>query len=134
MLRSILGRAHGAPGAALAAPLPIAFAVATRGPDWFFPAMMCVIGGRYLVFQSIYGARIYWACGGVLVAARAGVVDRLPGRYAVAALGMTAATLAFLEFFVEPRLLRHEYLAVYQQFARFYRQEPAARAELLMDA
>jgi Mlc titration factor MtfA (ptsG expression regulator) len=37
-------------------------------------------------------------------------------------------------FFVEPRLLRHEYLAVYQQFARFYRQEPAARAELLMDA
>jgi MtfA peptidase len=37
-------------------------------------------------------------------------------------------------FFVEPRLLRYEYLAVYQQFARFYRQEPAARTEILRDA
>jgi Mlc titration factor MtfA (ptsG expression regulator) len=36
-------------------------------------------------------------------------------------------------FFVEPALLRHEYLAVYQQFARFYRQEPAARTELLLE-
>ena len=36
-------------------------------------------------------------------------------------------------FFVEPRLLRHEYSGVYQQFARFYRQEPATRAELLLD-
>ncbi len=36
-------------------------------------------------------------------------------------------------FFVEPRLLRHEYKDVYQQFARFYRQEPAARSELLLD-
>jgi Mlc titration factor MtfA (ptsG expression regulator) len=35
-------------------------------------------------------------------------------------------------FFVEPALLRFEYAQVYQQFARFYRQEPAARAELLM--
>ena len=30
-------------------------------------------------------------------------------------------------FFVDPALLRHEYPSVYQQFARFYRQEPAAR-------
>ena len=36
-------------------------------------------------------------------------------------------------FFVEPRLLRHEYPGVYQQFARFYRQEPATRGELLLD-
>jgi Mlc titration factor MtfA (ptsG expression regulator) len=36
-------------------------------------------------------------------------------------------------FFVDPQLLRHEYRAVYQQFATFYRQEPAARAELLLD-
>jgi len=34
---------------------------------------------------------------------------------------------------VEPRLLQHEYRDVYLQFARFYRQEPAARAELLLD-
>jgi Mlc titration factor MtfA (ptsG expression regulator) len=36
-------------------------------------------------------------------------------------------------FFVEPALLRHEYQAVYQQFAQFYRQEPAARSELLIE-
>jgi len=29
--------------------------------------------------------------------------------------------------------LRHEYPGVYQQFARFYRQEPATRATLLLD-
>jgi Mlc titration factor MtfA (ptsG expression regulator) len=34
---------------------------------------------------------------------------------------------------VDPALLRHEYVAVYQQFARFYRQEPAARTELLLE-
>jgi Mlc titration factor MtfA (ptsG expression regulator) len=36
-------------------------------------------------------------------------------------------------FFVDPQLLRHEYKQVYQQFAAFYRQEPAARTELLLD-
>jgi Mlc titration factor MtfA (ptsG expression regulator) len=34
-------------------------------------------------------------------------------------------------FFVEPALLRHEYPAVYRQFASFYRQDPAARVESL---
>ena len=36
-------------------------------------------------------------------------------------------------FFVDPALLRHEYVSVYQQFAQFYRQEPAARTELLLE-
>jgi Mlc titration factor MtfA (ptsG expression regulator) len=36
-------------------------------------------------------------------------------------------------FFVDPRLLRHEYPRVYEQFARFYRQEPATRTALLRD-
>ena len=36
-------------------------------------------------------------------------------------------------FFVDPTLLLHEYPSVYRQFARFYRQEPAARTELLYE-
>jgi len=36
-------------------------------------------------------------------------------------------------FFADPKLLRHEYPAVYQQFVTFYRQDPAARTELLSD-
>jgi Mlc titration factor MtfA (ptsG expression regulator) len=37
-------------------------------------------------------------------------------------------------FFVDPALLRHEYPRVYEQFARFYRQEPAARTALLLES
>ena len=36
-------------------------------------------------------------------------------------------------FFVEPKLLLLEYPEVYEQFVRFYRQDPAARVELLRD-
>lgn len=36
--------------------------------ELFFPAMLLVIGGRYLVFQTLYGRRVYWLCGGVLAA------------------------------------------------------------------
>ncbi len=36
-------------------------------------------------------------------------------------------------FFVEPALLRHEYPQVYKQFMWFYKQDPAARTELLLD-
>jgi Mlc titration factor MtfA (ptsG expression regulator) len=36
-------------------------------------------------------------------------------------------------FFADPVLLREEYRDVYARFARFYRQDPAARTELLLD-
>ncbi|HVO88702.1 MAG TPA: M90 family metallopeptidase [Casimicrobiaceae bacterium] len=35
-------------------------------------------------------------------------------------------------FFADPVLLKHEYPAVYQQFAQFYKQDPASRVELLL--
>jgi hypothetical protein len=47
--------------------LPIAWAVAGSRPDWFFPAMMLVIGGRYLGFATWYARRQYWF-GGALIA------------------------------------------------------------------
>ena len=28
--------------------------------EWFFPAMLLPVGGRYLTFQSLYGMRAYW--------------------------------------------------------------------------
>lgn len=37
--------------------------------EWFFPAVLLVIGGRYLTFQTLYGLRAYWACGAALCAA-----------------------------------------------------------------
>ena len=45
----------------------IAFLSLQIRPNWFFSIMILIIGGRYLVFSSIYGMRIYWAFGAVLV-------------------------------------------------------------------
>ena len=38
-------------------------------PNWFFPIMLMIIGGRYLVFQTIYGLKIYWFLGLILIIA-----------------------------------------------------------------
>ena len=52
--------------------LPLAYGLALQRVEWFFPAMLLVIGGRYLVFATLYGLRLYWALG--LALAGAGVV------------------------------------------------------------
>jgi hypothetical protein len=49
--------------------LPLAYAVSLQRMEWFFPAMLLVIGGRFLVFSSLFGMRTYWACGLTLAAA-----------------------------------------------------------------
>jgi hypothetical protein len=49
--------------------LPLAYAISIDRLDWFFPAMLLVIGGRYLVFRTIYGARVYWVLGASLASA-----------------------------------------------------------------
>jgi len=46
--------------------LPIAYAVAQINMLWFFPAMLFVIGGRYLTFHTLFGMRTYWVCGAAL--------------------------------------------------------------------
>lgn len=51
--------------------LPIAYVVGLSNATWFFAAMLLTIGGRYLVFGTVYGMRLYWALG--LVLASAGV-------------------------------------------------------------
>lgn len=45
----------------------IAYAAFQIRPNWFFSIMILIIGGRYLVFSSIYGMRIYWAFGAILI-------------------------------------------------------------------
>lgn len=48
---------------------PLAYAASKAQVHWFFPAMLLVIGGRYLTFATLYGRRVYWACGGTLAIA-----------------------------------------------------------------
>lgn len=49
--------------------LPGAYALSLYRMEWFFPAVLMIIGGRYLVFATIYGTKLYWLLGGLLGAA-----------------------------------------------------------------
>jgi hypothetical protein len=49
--------------------LPLAYGLGQQKAAWFFSAMLLVIGGRYLVFASLFGMRLYWALGLSLAAA-----------------------------------------------------------------
>lgn len=63
----------------------IAFVLSLSHPYWFFPAMLLTIGGRYLVFATIYGMRLYWVLG--LLLAGVGMV--------LAVAGIASAICAF---------------------------------------
>lgn len=47
----------------------IAYLTLQTHPNWFFSIMILIIGGRYLVFNSIYGMRVYWVFGAILIIA-----------------------------------------------------------------
>lgn len=49
--------------------LPLAYVVSLQRIEWFFPAMLIVIGGRYLTFHTLFGLRVYWILGLALAAA-----------------------------------------------------------------
>ena len=49
--------------------LPLAYVVSLHRIEWFFPAMLLVIGGRYLTFSMLFGMRVYWLLGLSLAAA-----------------------------------------------------------------
>ncbi|AOS44720.1 hypothetical protein Verru16b_01787 [Lacunisphaera limnophila] len=44
----------------------LAFGLSRYRVELFFPAMLIVIGGRYLTFHTLYGRRVYWLCGTAL--------------------------------------------------------------------
>lgn len=49
--------------------LPLAYGVSLLRIELFFPAMLFVIAGRYLCFQTLYGTRLYWIFGAALALA-----------------------------------------------------------------
>lgn len=46
--------------------LPLAYGLSLYRIEWFFPAVLMIIGGRYLVFATIYGTSAYWLLGALL--------------------------------------------------------------------
>lgn len=68
-----------------------AYGIAQWRIELFFPAMLFVIGGRYLCFATLYGTRLYYACGAVLALAG----------YGLARLGAAPAAVAFAGAIIE---------------------------------
>lgn len=65
--------------------------------ELFLPAMLVVIGGRYLVFQTLYGRPVYWLCGGLLAAlGLAAAMLKLPASIVALAGGITEVVFGAL--------------------------------------
>lgn len=64
-----LGRLAGASTFWLIFSLPLAYGLGLQHTAWFFAAMLLTIGGRYLVFGTVYGMRLYGALGLALAGA-----------------------------------------------------------------
>lgn len=47
----------------------ITYLLLQNQPTWVFPFMLMIIGARYLVFQTIYGLKVYWMLGLLLIVA-----------------------------------------------------------------
>lgn len=79
----------------------IAYGMSTLRVEWFFPVMLLVIGGRYLTFQTLYGLRLYWVLGALLIAAgfALGVLLAQPavGAFAGAAIELAFAAVLFVQ-------------------------------------
>jgi hypothetical protein len=73
--------------------LPLAYGASILRMEWFFPAMLLVIGGRYLTFGSLFGMRIYWVLGLTLAIAGylLGSARALPAVSAFVGAGIEAA-------------------------------------------
>ncbi len=74
--------------------LPLAYVASTAMIEWFFPAMLLIIGGRYLTFGTLYGMRFYWVLGFALVGAGFGLGVLAPAPAVSAGVG-SAIEFAF---------------------------------------
>ncbi|QGX39221.1 DUF7010 family protein [Permianibacter aggregans] len=81
----------------------IAFTAAQAKVEWFFPVMLIIIGGRYLLFQSMYGMRVYWTLGLVLAGAGVAAILTNPGIATTALLGGGIEVIAALFILLQQR-------------------------------
>jgi len=71
--------------------LALAYGIALWRIELFFPAVLCVIGGRYLTFATLFGTKVFWVCGAVLALAG----------YGLAKMGAAPAAGAFAGAVIE---------------------------------
>lgn len=87
--------------------LPIAYVLGLQNPGWFFLARLLVIGGRYLVFATIYGMRLYWVLGLGLAAAGFAMAILNAPAYTVAIVGAGIEAVFAVVCLVQHRRRRH---------------------------
>lgn len=46
--------------------LPLAYGLSLFRIEWFFPAVLMIIAGRYITFATIYGTPVYWLLAALL--------------------------------------------------------------------
>ncbi|PCJ95371.1 MAG: hypothetical protein COA50_09200 [Flavobacteriaceae bacterium] len=82
----------------------IAFMALQVRPNWFFPIMILIIGGRYLIFASVYGLRIYWVLGAVLILSGVGGFFLSNSFYLIGLVGgITEIIFSFIIIFIEKK-------------------------------
>jgi len=82
----------------------IVYTLYQTSPTYFYPIMLLIIGVRYLIFQSIYGSKMYWALGIVLMAIGIFCLKTEPSFYVTAIIGgLTELIFAALIFKSEQR-------------------------------
>jgi len=87
--------------------IPLAFAAAAVRIEWYFPAMLVVVGAHYLPFATLYGMRLYYALGlamaGAGFALAFGGASFASGAFVGGALELLFAPLAFVAARHEPQ-------------------------------
>ena len=79
--------------------IAIAVGISVIRIEWFFPAMLLIIGGRYLTFQTVYGLRAFWVLGATLCAVGISLaLVRAPVTVSALAGGLIEAAFACLIF------------------------------------
>lgn len=86
--------------------LPLAYVISRYRLEWFFPAMLLVIGGRYLTFATIYGEAWYRWCGAALALAAMLLVKLAAAPALAAFVGAGIEAVFALVFFVRERANR----------------------------
>lgn len=76
-----------------------ALAMAQVKAEWFFLITLVIIGGRYLLFQTLFGKKIYWLLGALLAAlGTAAFILNLPIKPVIFAGAIIEIVFAFLIF------------------------------------
>jgi hypothetical protein len=81
---------------------PVIGAAVLHNVNWFYPAFMVIVGAHYLPFVFLYGMKIYFALGGILVLAGWFVGTGAPKDFA---LGGWVTAVIFLLWAMPARLV-----------------------------